>query len=459
MADYYPLLERAVSSLTESTPETRRAIYERARKALLTQLRNVQPPVPESYINRENQALNLSIAQLEAALQRADGSPAASASGRPVVPGQQRPLSPAGAARPGSPAQAPRPAGGSGAPQAPSARPELKPELKSGADLPPNSMAPPVQGGLRDGDAAPQADDQPRIAQDRAEQEVVLDPDDERREGRRPVAIAPPKSPPHPMKRMAILGVILIAATTAVAMLAIRLRDNPQDYARSRTPVSTEEPEAPAGKLIDRVGSDQTGRAGAPAPAPAPSPKAPAPAPEAVIPVAQRAAILIEAPDDPQKVKTFIGTSLWRLDPSGEQAVLVAEIALPDAKLNVSMRMSRNTDLKLPASHTMEFRFTPAPGSDAPGIAEIDTPQMRIEDSANGAPLAGVPAPIMPKYFLVGLSNGEKLVSRNMELMRDRGWVDIPMVLTNGRIAKLTFEKGASGDRALAQAMQAWDKP
>ena len=34
--------------------------------------------------------------------------------------------------------------------------------------------------------------------QDRAEQEVMLDPDDERREGRRPVAIAPPKacSPP-----------------------------------------------------------------------------------------------------------------------------------------------------------------------------------------------------------------------------------------------------------------------
>ena len=456
MADYYPLLERAVSSLPESTPETRRAIYERARKALLNQLRNVQPPVPESYINRENQALNLSIAQLEAALQRSGGSPAASASGRPFVPGPQRPLSPTGQARPGAPAQPQRTSGLSGGAQTPAPRPLLKPELKSGADLSPNSMAPPVHGGLRDGDSAPKADDTQPGPQVRVEQEVVLDPDDERREGRRPVAIAPPKAPPHPMKRMAILGVILIAATAAVATLAIRLKDNPQDYARSRTPVSTEEPEAPTGKLIDRVGSDQTGRAGAPAPTPPPRP---APAPEVTIPVAQRAAILIEAPDDPQKVKTFVGSSLWRLDTSGEQPVLVAEIALPDAKLNVSMRMSRNSDPRLPASHTMEFRFIPAAGSEIPGIAEIDTPQMRIEDSANGAPLVGVPAPIMPNYFLVGLSSGDKLVSRNMELMRDRGWVDIPMVLSNGRIAKLTFEKGASGDRILAQAMQAWDKP
>ncbi len=441
MADYYPLLERAVSSLPESTPETRRAIYERARKALINQLRNVQPPVPESYINRENQALNLSIAQLEAALQQAAGARPINTPGRPIqrpmVPGQTRPLPPGATPPQVPPAQATGPTPPR-AGQEPA--PEPKAELRSGPVTAPGGEAPVVR------------------SEPRAVQNNDLESDDDRPEGRRPVAVTPPKAPPNPMKRIAILGVILLLAIVAVAALAIRLKDNPQDYARSRTPVSTEEaePEAPLGKIIDRVGSDQTGRAGAPQPQPQ---RPAATTAEPSIAVAQRAAILVEAPDDPQKVKTFIGTTLWSIDPSGAKPVLVAEINLPDARLKVSMRMSRNTDPRLPASHTMEFRFTPGADSEAPGVTEIDTPQMRIEDSANGAPLAGVPAAILPNYFLVGLSSGDKLMERNMDLIRDRGWFDIPMVLNTGRIAKLTFEKGASGDRALAQAIQGWNAP
>jgi len=437
MADYYPLLERAVASLPESTPEARRAIYERARKALLNQLRNVQPPVPESYISRENQALNLSIAQLEAALARAKDAPPV---GRPVVPRPPRPLPAAAALRAGEP---PR--------EAPAGRSAAEPELKASPDADQKSTAPDVQGATREEGAE-------------ASQNAAA----ERLENRRPIAIAPPQSSPHPMKRVAILGVILLSAMAAVAALAIRLKDNPQDYARSRMPVSQEEPEpeAPLGKLIDRVGSDQTGRAPSSTPGrPTAAPAAPAPAvaappsPEPAVPVAQRAAILIEAPEDPQRVKTFVGTSVWRVDSAGEQPALVTEIVLPEAQLTVSMRMTRNTDLRLPATHTIELRFGSTAGAEPMGIAEIDTPQMRIEDSANGAPLAGVAAPITPNYFLVGLSNGDKLATRNMDLLRDRGWFDIPMVLSTGRSAKLTFEKGASGDRALAQVMKAWGSP
>ena len=47
MADYYPLLAKAVAAQAQSDPDKRRAIYERARSALLGQLRAIQPPVPE----------------------------------------------------------------------------------------------------------------------------------------------------------------------------------------------------------------------------------------------------------------------------------------------------------------------------------------------------------------------------------------------------------------------------
>ena len=67
MADYHSLLMRAVGNLPSAgTPATRQAIYSRARKALLEQLRSLRPPLPESDIAREETALDAAIAQIEA---------------------------------------------------------------------------------------------------------------------------------------------------------------------------------------------------------------------------------------------------------------------------------------------------------------------------------------------------------------------------------------------------------
>ena len=42
MTDYHPLIARAVEGLDRSTGEARRALYERARNALVAQLRSNQ---------------------------------------------------------------------------------------------------------------------------------------------------------------------------------------------------------------------------------------------------------------------------------------------------------------------------------------------------------------------------------------------------------------------------------
>ncbi|MGH6863458.1 MAG: hypothetical protein ACRECN_04175 [Methylocella sp.] len=65
MADYYPLLAKAVAGLPNATAESRHAVYERARGALFGQLRNLDPPVPEEAIEREAQALEVAVARLE----------------------------------------------------------------------------------------------------------------------------------------------------------------------------------------------------------------------------------------------------------------------------------------------------------------------------------------------------------------------------------------------------------
>src|ERR1700683_1763589 len=57
MTDYHPLIARAVDGLAKNTGDARRALYERARTALVTQLRSVEPALSESDITKERLAL------------------------------------------------------------------------------------------------------------------------------------------------------------------------------------------------------------------------------------------------------------------------------------------------------------------------------------------------------------------------------------------------------------------
>src|ERR1044071_7842266 len=65
MTDYTPLIARAVEGLERNTGENRRELYERARKALLAQLRGIDPPLDESEITQERLALEEAIRSVE----------------------------------------------------------------------------------------------------------------------------------------------------------------------------------------------------------------------------------------------------------------------------------------------------------------------------------------------------------------------------------------------------------
>ena len=65
LADYYPLIAQAVNRLEQSTAETRRTIYDRARAAMVAQLRGVMPALNESDITRERLSLEEAIRKVE----------------------------------------------------------------------------------------------------------------------------------------------------------------------------------------------------------------------------------------------------------------------------------------------------------------------------------------------------------------------------------------------------------
>lgn len=66
MTDYQPIIARAVEGLGKCTGEARRSLYERARAALVAQLRAVEPALSETEITKERLALEEAIRKVEA---------------------------------------------------------------------------------------------------------------------------------------------------------------------------------------------------------------------------------------------------------------------------------------------------------------------------------------------------------------------------------------------------------
>src|SRR3954453_16158740 len=111
MADYYPLIARAIAGLDPSAPgESRRALYDRARTALIAQLRSVQPPLSESEITRERLSLEEAVRKVESeAAQRARDASRPGGAPRGGDAFRRANARPGDPAAPASPTQSPPP--------------------------------------------------------------------------------------------------------------------------------------------------------------------------------------------------------------------------------------------------------------------------------------------------------------------------------------------------------------
>ena len=83
---------------------------------------------------------------------------------------------------------------------------------------------------------------------------------------------------------------------------------------------------------------------------------------------------------------------------------------------------------------------------------------MKSNEQARGTPLAGYAVKVTDglRVFLVGLSNIESERTRNLQLLKERSWFDVPLVYVNQRRAIIAIEKGAPGERAFNEAFAAW---
>jgi len=178
-------------------------------------------------------------------------------------------------------------------------------------------------------------------------------------------------------------------------------------------------------------------------------------------PVAQRVVLYDEDPSDP-KGKQYVGSVVWRTEPikaAGNQKpdiAVRADIEIPDRKFKMTMSFRRNTDSSLPASHTAELTFILPPDFAGGGVSNVPGILMKSNEQARGTPLAGLAVKVTDGFFLVGLSNVDADRSRNIQLLKERSWFDVPLVYTNQRRAIIAIEKGAPGERAFNDAFAAW---
>jgi hypothetical protein len=176
-------------------------------------------------------------------------------------------------------------------------------------------------------------------------------------------------------------------------------------------------------------------------------------------PAPARAVLYEEDPLDPHG-KRSVGTVTWHSAPgtgSGPASAVTIKCDIEiEKQMSITLSLRRNVDEELPASHIMEVKFNLPDDEIRNGVSTLKGIKMKSAESARGAALSGQIAKVTPKFFMVALSAAETDMKRNIQLLKDLSWFDIPIVYSSGNRAILAIEKGASGDRAFKDAFAAW---
>jgi hypothetical protein len=175
----------------------------------------------------------------------------------------------------------------------------------------------------------------------------------------------------------------------------------------------------------------------------------------------QKVVLYEEDPAHPNG-KRFVGSAIWQTEmvtPAPGQPpelAIRADVEVPERKLAMTWSLRRNTDKSLPATHTVEIVFKLPTDFPAGGILNVPGMLMKQAEQTRGVPLSGLAVKVTAGFYLIGLSNLEADKERNLQMLKDRDWIDIPVVYSNNRRAILAMEKGTSGERAFADAFKAW---
>lgn len=139
-----------------------------------------------------------------------------------------------------------------------------------------------------------------------------------------------------------------------------------------------------------------------------------------------------------------------------QEPTVQARINIPGRGLTALVTFKRNSDASLPASHLIELVFSVPPDFEGGAIDSVQRIAMKDTEQDRGTPLVAVPAKITDDFHMIALNDFPDARATNMELLRSKNWLDIPLAYRNGRRALLTLQKGQEGIRAFNTAIREW---
>ncbi|OXT02624.1 hypothetical protein B7H23_06975 [Notoacmeibacter marinus] len=248
----------------------------------------------------------------------------------------------------------------------------------------------------------------------------------------------------------------------------------PEKFTQRLSPDGSESDAGPAGEPVDEFGegtsvapltvaradAEQEGQPTDSAAAENPQDDAQA---QPAVQVGQRA-IYSEERTANEELRRLQGSVVWskvQEQPGPDMEVepaLRADLYIPDTGTSMRMTMRRNGDRSLPASHVIEVIFEPTTQEPGRSVRNILRMMFKESEAAPGNPLNAFPAEIGSNFFLMMLDEGQQARQANLELIRNRDWIDLLVILEAGRRALFTMEKGLPGTDVVDEVLDYWQQ-
>ncbi len=152
--------------------------------------------------------------------------------------------------------------------------------------------------------------------------------------------------------------------------------------------------------------------------------------------------------------RRFVGSVAWRIEPLSAQGAHGPRALRGDihflGQLNVMLIVSETLGENRQASCKIEVTFDTAQSARGQ-IVSVPGVLMKIGEETKGAPIVVRSTQSGPASF--ALLCDENYQQQNLKLLRERAWINLPIIYKDGHRAIIALGKGTSGLRAFSEIL------